>query len=61
LNEKGNESRVEEISCLYSTASTGPNKVMLTIFTLVAEYFLQPPRTLYAYYILLGILNLNFE
>jgi hypothetical protein len=34
---------------------------MLTIFSLVAEYFLQPPRTLYAYYTLLSILTLNFE
>jgi hypothetical protein len=51
----------KSISCLYSAASSRPNKATLTIFSLVAEYFLQPPRTLYACYILLSILDFNFE
>jgi hypothetical protein len=51
-----NESRVEEI-----LASSHPNKAILTIFSLVAEYFLQPPRTLYACYTSLSTLNSNFQ
>jgi hypothetical protein len=46
---------------LYSATSSHPNKAMLTVFSLVAEYFHEPPRTLYACYILLSILNLNIE
>jgi hypothetical protein len=44
-----------------SAASSHPNKAILTIFSLVAEYFLQPPRTLYACYTPLSTLNSDFQ
>ena len=47
--------------CLYSAASSHPNKATLTIFSLVAEYFLQPPRTLHACYPPFSTLNSNFQ
>ena len=46
---------------LYSAASSHPNKVILTVFSHVAEYFRQPPRTLYACYIPLSTPNSNFQ
>jgi hypothetical protein len=44
-----------------SAASSHPNKAIQTIFSLVAEYFLQPPRTLYACYTPLSTLNSDFQ
>jgi hypothetical protein len=44
-----------------SAASSHPNKAILTIFSLVAEYFLQPPITLYACYTPPSTLNSNFQ
>jgi hypothetical protein len=59
-NYKG-EMKAEWKKSKCSAASSHPNKAILTIFSLVAEYFLQPPRTLYACYTPLSTLNSDLQ